>query len=86
MEVCRDPKMFTFASLCFALFACRAVGAPWASSPSYNSWNLKDLKSFVVFGDSYTDEDRLGYFNSHNGSAPPVGYVGPVVSLSVVLF
>ncbi|RPB16756.1 hypothetical protein P167DRAFT_556450 [Morchella conica CCBAS932] len=33
------------------------------------------FKNLVVFGDSYTDEGRLGYFFSHNGSAPPVGYV-----------
>lgn len=77
--------MFAFASLCVALFACIAVGAPGFHPPSYNSWNLRNLKSFVVFGDSYTDEDRLGYFASHNGSAPPVGYLGPVVSISVVI-
>jgi phospholipase/lecithinase/hemolysin len=26
---------------------------------------------------SYTDEGRLPYFESHNGSAPPVGWIGP---------
>ena len=32
----------------------------------------------VVFGDSYTDDSRLGYFQQHNGSAPPVGWVDPI--------
>ena len=49
-------------------------------SNSTNSWDLKNFTSFVVFGDSYTDENRLGYFASHNGSAPPVGWVEPEVS------
>jgi hypothetical protein len=33
----------------------------------------------VTFGDSYTDENRLGYFINNNGSAPPVGWNGGVV-------
>ncbi|KAF2235564.1 carbohydrate esterase family 16 protein [Viridothelium virens] len=44
---------------------------------SSDSWNLKKFTSFTVFGDSYTDESRLGYFISHNGSAPPIGWVDP---------
>ena len=40
---------------------------------SGNGWNLKNFKSFVAFGDSYTDESRLTYFFAHGGSAPPVG-------------
>ncbi|KAL5394754.1 hypothetical protein PMIN03_000416 [Paraphaeosphaeria minitans] len=38
-----------------------------------NVWQSQDFKTLVTFGDSYTDENRLGYFGSHNGSAPPVG-------------
>ncbi|KAF2180498.1 carbohydrate esterase family 16 protein [Zopfia rhizophila CBS 207.26] len=41
-------------------------------------WNVKNFKSLVTFGDSYTDENRLGYFINHNGSAPPVGWEQPV--------
>lgn len=44
------------------------------------SWGLKKFTSLVAFGDSYTDDSRLGYFGSHNGSAPPVGWVNPAVS------
>lgn len=44
-----------------------------------SKWKLKKFKSLVTFGDSYTDESRFGYFASHNGSAPPVGWVDPVV-------
>ncbi|KAI9654547.1 MAG: hypothetical protein M1821_006637 [Bathelium mastoideum] len=47
------------------------------SAATSHSWNLKNFTSFVAFGDSYTDESRLGYFASHNGSAPPVGWVEP---------
>ncbi|OCK86026.1 carbohydrate esterase family 16 protein [Lepidopterella palustris CBS 459.81] len=43
-----------------------------------DSWSLKQFKSFVAFGDSYTDEDRILYFATHNGSAPPVGWVEPM--------
>lgn len=54
-----------------------------AASPS-SKWKLKNFKSLVTFGDSYTDESRFGYFYSHNGSAPPVGWVDPVVGFSSV--
>ncbi|KAJ9307570.1 CAZyme family CE16 [Paecilomyces variotii] len=51
--------------------------AATAALPS-TAWNLKSFKSLVAFGDSYTDESRLDYFASHNGSAPPVGWVDPI--------
>ncbi|KAF1976162.1 SGNH hydrolase [Bimuria novae-zelandiae CBS 107.79] len=37
-------------------------------------WQAQDFKTIVTFGDSYTDENRLGYFGGHNGSPPPVGW------------
>jgi hypothetical protein len=43
------------------------------------AWNAANFKTLVTFGDSYTDESRLGYFINHNGSAPPVGWEQPVV-------
>lgn len=43
-------------------------------------WFLERFSSLVAFGDSYTDENRLGYFATHNGSAPPVGTVLPEVT------
>jgi hypothetical protein len=49
--------------------------------PVSEKWNLKKFTSLVAFGDSYTDDSRLGYFGSNNGSAPPVGWVDPAVSL-----
>jgi hypothetical protein len=48
---------------------------PPGSKPS--SWGLKKFTSLVAFGDSYTDDSRLSYFGSHNGSAPPVGWENP---------
>lgn len=66
-----------------ALFA--ASVATLAAATSYNStspsWDLAKFESLVVFGDSYSDDSRLSYFESHNGSAPPVGWVDPAVSL-----
>jgi len=33
--------------------------------------------NLVVFGDSYSDESRLSYFQSHDGQAPPAGLLLP---------
>jgi len=38
---------------------------------------VKDFDNLVAFGDSYTDENRLGYFTSHNGVGPPPGTLLP---------
>lgn len=43
-------------------------------------WRDGKFKTLVTFGDSYTDENRLGYFINNNGSAPPVAWQQPVVS------
>jgi len=54
--------------------------------PKSEDWNLKKFTSLVAFGDSYTDDSRLGYFGSNNGSAPPVGWVNPAVCPKSCLF
>ncbi|KAI9710306.1 MAG: hypothetical protein M1820_002800 [Bogoriella megaspora] len=66
-------------SLLLAVSSANAFRRPTLSPRSYgnDTWDLKKFTSFVPFGDSYTDESRLGYFISHNGSAPPVGWIGP---------
>ncbi|KAK1967114.1 acetyl esterase [Colletotrichum sublineola] len=38
---------------------------------------IKKFENLVTFGDSYTDEGRLGYFINNNGSAPPAGVLLP---------
>lgn len=43
-------------------------------------WDLERFSNFIVFGDSYTDENRLNYFVAHSGSAPPPGTYLPEVS------
>lgn len=48
------------------------------ASAQQSGWSAKDFKNIVTFGDSFTDESRLGYFINHNGSAPPVGWEQPV--------
>lgn len=61
------------AFLALALSFGAAVGHP------RDAWCIKKLTSLVAFGDSYTDENRLGYFGNHDGQAPPVGWVEPEV-------
>lgn len=67
-----------------SLLALSSVATAWphfpshpSGKPSSTSWNLKKFTSLVAFGDSYTDDSRLNYFGSHNGSAPPIGWVDP---------
>ena len=49
------------------------------ASAQHSGWDAKNFKNIVTFGDSYTDESRLGYFINNNGSAPPIGWQQPVV-------
>ena len=42
-----------------------------------SSWTVGQFKNFIVFGDSYSDENRFSYFLEHNGSAPPAGTLLP---------
>lgn len=50
---------------------------PTGWSKGSNGWNLKQFNNLVTFGDSYTDENGLGYLLSHNGTAPPTGTLLP---------
>ncbi|KAF2774137.1 GDSL lipase/acylhydrolase family protein, partial [Teratosphaeria nubilosa] len=77
------PFLASLASLSQALAHPPATWAhgnpsPYYPFPASSKWNLKTFTSLVVFGDSYTDDNRLNYFSTHNGSAPPVGWVDPV--------
>src|SRR5690554_1062682 len=38
---------------------------------------LKKFSNLVTFGDSYTDEGRLGYYIGNDGQAPPAGTLLP---------
>ncbi|KIW15114.1 hypothetical protein PV08_07901 [Exophiala spinifera] len=40
-------------------------------------WNVKNFKSLITFGDSYTDEGRYHYWYQHNKTYPPVGTFFP---------
>lgn len=64
----------------FVFLAVLAAAATVVSSASvprgghYQSvWQASNYRSLLTFGDSYTDENRLNYFGSNNGSAPPAG-------------
>ncbi|PWY75035.1 GDSL lipase/acylhydrolase family protein [Aspergillus heteromorphus CBS 117.55] len=45
-------------------------------------WGPSRFSNLVTFGDSYTDDTRFEYFYTHDGSAPPVGWVEPVANVS----
>ncbi|KAK8167678.1 GDSL lipase/acylhydrolase family protein [Phyllosticta citrichinensis] len=53
---------------------------PPPALPGTTSWDLKNFKTLVSFGNSYTDEGRLRYLEEHDGQVPPVGWIGPVRS------
>jgi hypothetical protein len=67
--------MLLSLSLLVALAASSVVPR---GTPS-NVWAGKIFESLVTFGDSYTDEQRVNYFALNNGTAPPVGWVEPIV-------
>ncbi|KAL2060899.1 hypothetical protein VTL71DRAFT_8951 [Oculimacula yallundae] len=68
--------------LAFGFLAASAIVSA-ASEDSYRrgdahsrSW-IRYFDNLVTFGDSYTDESRLGYFINNNGTAPPPGLLLP---------
>ncbi|KAH7385049.1 carbohydrate esterase family 16 protein [Cadophora sp. MPI-SDFR-AT-0126] len=68
--------------LAFGLLAASAVVSAIPESSNRgggsksHSW-IRYFDNLVAFGDSYTDESRLGYFINHNGTAPPPGLLLP---------
>lgn len=54
-------------------FASSLIPPPTTKS----AWSVSNFNSLITFGDSYTDESRLGWFINHNGSAPPAGALLP---------
>lgn len=87
IQFCKMRSSIALASVFVGTSTSLAWGPGWphggapSGSPAQQDekWNLPNFESLVVFGDSYTDDSRLGYFISHNGSAPPVGYANPEV-------
>lgn len=67
-----------FQTLAGLTLAARVATAATIGADRH-SWGAGRFKSLVSFGDSYTDDSRLGYFINNNGSAPPVGWVNPPV-------
>lgn len=68
--------------LAATLLSFTVCALPTNDQPGYGNctqpvWSVDQFKNFVVFGDSYSDENRLNYFGSHNGSAPPTGTILP---------
>lgn len=73
-------RTHTRASALGALLVAANGANAFRPGTNGSPWDLKNFSSLVVFGDSYTDDSRLGYFINNNGSAPPTGWVDPVVS------
>ncbi|KAL2818159.1 GDSL lipase/esterase [Aspergillus cavernicola] len=59
-----------------AAFFLLSLGATLATPSSH--WGPRNWRTLVTFGNSYTDENRLDYFEQHDGEAPPVGWVQPI--------
>lgn len=81
-----SQRNYTSIILAFSL-SLAALIAPTSSTtlPRHHNppaspnpvWSVSNFKSLVTFGDSYTDESRLGWFINHNGTAPPAGTLLP---------
>ncbi|RDW79502.1 carbohydrate esterase family 16 protein [Coleophoma cylindrospora] len=76
--------MYSLTEMWDLLLQLLSVGvAVPAASQVHSTWSLSnhswvtDFSNLVAFGDSYTDESRLKYFQTHNGSAPPPGLLLP---------
>ena len=65
----------TILALAAALFATSSTAS--VLPRQHKSWTAKQFTSLITFGDSYTDESRLGWFITHNGSAPEAGTLLP---------
>lgn len=63
------------------ILVANVIIAVGVASRSPQGWKEGKFQALVTFGDSFTDENRLGYFINNNGSAPPVGWQQPVVRL-----
>jgi len=67
----------------FALLTASAVVFAHSDHHGHAGWGSESrtwapsFDNLVAFGDSYTDESRLGYFQNHNGQAPPPGLLLP---------
>lgn len=53
-----------------------------ASTAACASCTSKTFSNLVTFGDSYTDDGRLAYYISSNGSAPPAGTIQPQTNVT----
>lgn len=62
---------------CSSYLAVSAITA--AATASNVSASFSNL---VTFGDSYTDNGRLGYYIDNNGSSPPAGVLLPQTSVT----
>ena len=75
-----SSTMLFYCLLALSLGLGASASSVYRRVNSSNPWYLERFSNFIVFGDSYTDESRLGYFINHNGSAPPPGTYLPEVS------
>jgi hypothetical protein len=62
-----------------SLFVIAVASSTISRGTPGNGWAGKRFQSLVTFRDSYTDEQRISYFANNNGTAPPVGWIEPVV-------
>lgn len=56
------------------------LAATLAAASASSSEPKREFTDLVTFGDSYTDEGRLAWFEAHNGTAPPPGTYFPPIN------
>lgn len=66
------------SNILLQLIAAAAVVSLVQAGHSAQAWKGRKFKTLVTFGDSYTDENRLGYFIQNNYTAPPAGWDQPL--------
>ncbi|KAK5054661.1 hypothetical protein LTR84_001553 [Exophiala bonariae] len=65
-------------ALSLLITSTSSTALPRHDHPSKNPvWSVSNFRSLITFGDSYTDESRLGWFINHNGTAPVAGTLLP---------
>ena len=70
-------RLTAFAVLFVGLVHALSSLQTRANQSDGSAWTVSQFRNFVVFGDSYSDENRFLYFVEHNGSAPPTGTLLP---------
>ena len=75
---CTDGSAMLALGISLLISSTSCSVLPRTGQPSKNTdWCVSNFQSLITFGDSYTDESRLGSFIAHKGTAPATGTLLP---------